>query len=177
VALTADDSGCITFSPPTCGSCSEAAITPIGPSANLTQSWYATDGGMAHDTGEIFGDGEAWTSNAGQDSAGYLLYGPEAGATVSVGDHVAGWNLMIDNIYGSYDGPEVFIEVVDLNTGMTLGSRDLRARDWTDVNDYESFTVPFTVTPSMASHGIEFRCFWWGFRCITAEGCGVVDLQ
>jgi hypothetical protein len=155
-----------------CPSKSQISITNFVP-IEEDAAWYGNDGQMLHDTGELDAAGDGgWSATAGQDNAGMLMYGPPYGYPLHAGNYTAGWNLAIDNIYGD-DAQQVYLDVYDMTTNTILGANTVTRSQWKNINDYEAFAVPFTITSSTAGHKIEFRCLWWGYANITVEGCGV----
>lgn len=174
---TADAKGCVTI-PADCG-CDSSILDPLASASTgqLTADWYAQGNDMYHDTGEpdSYGD-SGWTGTAGQDGGGWLLYGPYWGTNVSVGNHLAGWSLMIDNIWAD-NAQQVYLDVLDLTTNTILGAANVTRDEWENEYDYETFGVPFTVTSDMISHQLQFRCLWYGQATVTVGACGVAEIH
>jgi hypothetical protein len=101
-----------------------------------------------------------WAANSATDPEGFLQYGPYT-TTVPPGDHVATWTLMVDNNTAD-DLPIVRLEVVDAAAGeKILASRVLTRKQWVAADQYQSFSLPFTLDNASASHPLEFRVYWY----------------
>ncbi|HEU5097586.1 MAG TPA: hypothetical protein VFU22_00970, partial [Roseiflexaceae bacterium] len=103
---------------------------------------------------------DGWAASTAADPEGFLQYGPYT-TTVPVGDHVVTWTLLIDNNTAD-DLPIVRLEVVDSASGeKILASRVLTRKEWTSANQYQWFSLPFTVDQASGSHPLEFRVYWY----------------
>jgi hypothetical protein len=103
---------------------------------------------------------DGWAASTSADPEGFLQYGPYI-ATLPPGDHVATWALMIDNNIA--DNQEIVrLEVVDSASGeKILASRVLTRKQWTSANQYQTFSLPFTLDSASASYPLEFRVYWY----------------
>lgn len=117
-------------------------------------------------------EGDGWGADVAQDPEGFLQYGPYT-SSVSPGDHVATWALMIDDTAGA-DLPIVRLEVIDATAGSSvLASRTLTRAEWHAAAQYQDFTVPFTLPAQAQAHQLEFRVFWFKQASVREQSVSV----
>ena len=100
-------------------------------------------------------DGNAWSANTSQDTAGFLSYGPYLD-NLAVGSHRVTWRLRIDNKTLD-NNPVVRIDVY--SGGQVLVQRVINRSEFTDAGIWQSFNLDFTKA---GQQDLEFRTYWYG---------------
>ena len=136
-----------------CGALSVQAQT--GPA----HQWGMQDGGIGHVIGRA--DSGGWSANTAQDSINYLQYGPYTTQTLA-GAQTAFWSLLIDNNTANGDGgPVLELQVNDATKGgPLLAVHDVNRHDFTAANQFQTFTLPFTLPAASVGDKLEFRVYW-----------------
>jgi hypothetical protein len=108
--------------------------------------------GTEHQVGRVSGDG--WEANVAQDSAGYIISGPDLW-DIPAGKRVATFRLKIDNNQGT--DHVASLEVVDGKDGRMYARRDLYRSDFFSANTYIEFPLLFDAP---AGRPVRFRVYW-----------------
>jgi len=161
---------------------SEGSLTVYGydPTGNRTtvsgfrvdqhmQSWEAES--LPHNVG--YADGEGWAASV-SNGPQHMTYGPYT-TNISIGDHVAAWKLMVDNVTAD-NADVVQIDIGDATTYETLASRTLTRKEWASAWKYQYFYLPFTLDAGHAAHPIELRTFYKATSYVRVDRIGVADL-
>ena len=138
---------------------------------NPTGQWNAQDPQLGHSTG--FADGNGWSADYSIETANWLQYGPYT-TTMPVGANYATWNLSVsDTSFDPRFNANVGqLQVYDSTANAFLGTLDLRYKDFPAFGAYKTFSVPFNLDSSNATHQLEFRVWWAGNTYMTEEWVG-----
>ena len=134
--------------------------------------WNAQSPSLGHRIGRA--DSGGWSVNGAQDAPDYMQFGPFT--AVPVGDHVALWNLVIDN--NSINNANILVlDVNDATTQTQVASRIVTRKQFAAIHTPQIFALPFTVDASRAGHVWEFRAYWLGGAYVREQAVGYVTFQ
>lgn len=136
-------------------------------------SWKATELGHETNTGQDSSTPGTYFSYPGQNSPGYVLYGPyttllNTGTTNSGGmKHVASFSLATSPSFQETD-PIVTLQAYDATTGIVLSSRTLNKSDIKvpSTTQFVDYDVNYQLQPSQIGHNIELRVYWHGTTAV-----------
>lgn len=134
------------------------------------KDWLAFDAAndFQHQTGRASPAG--WTASAGQDAAGYLLFGPYTKDVPPSSKRVAVWRLTLDSLSPS-DEVVATLDVNDATAQKVLATRDVKRGEFHAANQAQGFWLNFDA-PS--SGDLEFRVAWKGKGTLS---CGEVAVR
>lgn len=122
-------------------------------SVPIAQNIFEAEDSTNHLVGRL--EGNAWSANVDQDSAGYLMYGPYT-TNVQAGANTASFRLLVDNTTANNDGV-VRIDVFDASTGTILAQRSITRSEFNTPFVYQDFELDFD---SSSDGVLEFRTFY-----------------
>ncbi|HEY6913078.1 MAG TPA: hypothetical protein VI413_00245, partial [Paludibacter sp.] len=132
--------------------------------------WQAEDTTITHNTGHLETDG--WLCKVGVDAGNqYMISGPND-RNVTAGPNVAEFRMMIDNNSINND-PVADIDVRNASTGAILATQTITRQQFTAINSYISFKVPFQMPAD--SQAIELRVYWRGAAYTKVDWVGVTQ--
>lgn len=133
-------------------------------------SWtYQAQNQLYHQVGRADGDG--WSANTTQDSAGYLCYGPYTTSILS-GPMEADYVLRIDN--NTLDSNVVVsLDVYDATAGKVLASRSIGRKEFQSTSQDNYFHLNFTSPGN--SHALEFRTYWHDIADIRQQYVAIAE--
>ncbi len=127
--------------------------TPPAPTARVFEAESNT--ALGHARGRADGDG--WSANTADDSAGHMSYGPYA-TDWGGGSGQAVFYLMVDNNLAD-DLVVVTLDAYDATAGQVLASREVHRKEFRSTGVYQRFAVDFGLD-GRAGHRIEARVDW-----------------
>ncbi len=137
---------------------------------HYTYKWNAQDSVISHRIGRP--DELGWSATVGQDSPGYLSFGPYQSA-LPEGNWNARWYLKIDDIHASQEAV-VRIEVYDVDSNAVLKYRDIGRQEFLRENQFQDFNINFYV--DNPSHRLELRTNWFGISYVQLQDLVLANL-
>lgn len=136
-------------------------------SRTCKKRWLGIDPLLKHHTGSA-GAGGTWVVKEGDHPADkYMSFGPYQ-PNGGVGDRVARWRLKIDD--NTKDANKVLtLDVYDATTGTALATRTVTRKMFLNSGKWQDFDLPYSISPALASHRLEFRAYWHGAGTVTME--------
>ncbi|WP_165279866.1 GxGYxYP domain-containing protein [Paenibacillus protaetiae] len=126
-------------------------------SLNTALVYEGEGSGYGQTTGKA--DGGSWHAVAGTDKAGELIMDVKGITEVPAGETKADFQLSVDQ-FADENGVVAKLEVIDQQTGKTLGSLEVSNWDFQQENASQTFEVPLTAPDS--PHPLELRVMWTG---------------
>jgi YD repeat-containing protein len=130
--------------------------------ANSGRTWEAE--GLPHSVG--YADRDGWAANVNT-MAGHMTYGPYV-TDVQSGQRTASWKLAIDVRNASNDQIAT-LDVYDATSGEQLAFRIVKRLDFIQDQTYQTFDIPFSMTPQRVGHSLEFRTYYHGSSYIILD--------
>lgn len=138
---------------------------------HYTYKWNAQDSVISHRIGRA--DEAGWSATVGQDSPGYLSFGPYQ-SSLPEGTWNARWSLKIDNIHANQESV-ARIEVFDVDSNKIVSSRDISRQEFLKENQLQDFNMTFFH--DNPSHRLELRTYWFGISYVQLQDMVLANIS